>query len=58
MTGGLGVRSVTRPDVAPADVVHFTIVPPESAPLDFINLAHDLAVSPEGSSLLDRTKVQ
>ena len=39
-----------RPEAVPApDLVRFTIVPPESAPLDFIPLAHDLAISPDGT---------
>ena len=48
--GGLAVWGLMRPEAVPAaDLVRFTIVPPESAPLDFVPLAHDLAISPDGT---------
>ncbi len=49
LVGGLGVWTTTRFEPSPADVVRLTIVPPESAPLSFFRLGHDLAVAPDGS---------
>ena len=56
---GLAVWTVTRPEPTPApDLVRFTIVPPDTAPLDLPGTLHDLAISPDGTQVVyqsDRT---
>ena len=46
---GLSVWTLTRPEVVPANVMRFTIVPPEDAPLSLAGNPHDLAISPDGT---------
>ena len=51
--GGLAVWTLTRPDVIiPADLIRFTIVPPDTAPLNFVGNRQDLAISPDGSQVV------
>ena len=50
---GLAVWSVTRPEPTPApDLMRFTIVPPDTAPLDLPGTLHDLAISPDGTQVV------
>ena len=46
---GLAVGALVRPEVVPANVMRFTIVPPEDAPLSFGGNPHDLAISSDGT---------
>ena len=46
---GLAVWSVSRPDVIPAGLVRFSIVPAETAAMNFVGTRRDLAVSPDGA---------
>ena len=50
--GGLAVWTLTRPDVIPADLMRFAIVPPDTAPLSFGGGRQDLAISPDGSQVV------
>ncbi len=50
--GGLAVWTLTRPDVIPADLIRFTIVPPDTAPLNFAGGRQDLAISPDGTQVV------
>ena len=51
--GGLGMWTVTRPEVVPAGLVRFSIVPPAAAPLSFAApFGHDLAISPDGTMVV------
>ncbi len=52
LAGALGVWAVARPDPVPADVMRFTIDPPDDAPLSFIGAPHDLVISPDGSQII------
>ena len=49
---GAGVWTVTRPDVVPADLMRFTIVPPDTAPLHLPGNGHELAISPDGTQVV------
>ena len=50
--GGLAVWTLMRPDVIPADLMRFLIVPPDTAPLGFAGARQDLAISPDGSQVV------
>ena len=52
--GGLAVWTLTRPDVIPADLIRFVIVPPDTAPLGLQGSRQDLAISPDGSQVVYR----
>ena len=52
IAGALGVWTVARPDPVPADVMRFTIDPPDDAPLSFIGAPHDLVISPDGRQII------
>jgi serine/threonine-protein kinase len=47
--------ALMRPDVVPADLVRFTIVPPDTAPLAFGGTVQDLAISPDGTQVVYRS---
>ena len=47
---GLGVWAMMRPD--PEGLVRFTIVPPDTAQVDFSGPFHDLAISPDGTQIV------
>ena len=49
---GLAVWTMTRPDVIPAGLVRFSIVPPETAPLNFVGVLRDLAISRDGTQVV------
>ena len=49
---GLVVWAVTRPDVRPADLMRFAIVPPDTAPMNYIGNWPDLAISPDGTQIV------
>ena len=50
--GGLAVWTLMRPDVIPADLMRFVIVPPDTAPLSFGGARQDLAISPDGTRVI------
>ena len=50
--GSLAGWSVTRPDVVPAGLMRFTIVPPDTADLNFVGPGRDLAISPDGTQVV------
>ena len=53
--GGLSVWALMRPDVVPADIVRFRVVPPASASLLPRSSAQpDLAISPDGTQIVYR----
>ena len=49
---GLAVWTVTRPTVNPAGLMRFSIVPPETAALNFFGAQRDLAISPDGTQVI------
>ena len=49
---GVAVWTVTRPDVAPPDLMRFAITPPETAPLEFHRLSRTLAISADGGQVV------
>ena len=49
---GLGAWSVMRPDILPVDLMRFTIVPPDTAPLHAPGNSHELAISPDGTQVV------
>ena len=49
---GLGVWALTRPDIMPADLMRFAIVPPDDAPLNYVGGLLDLAISPDGTHVV------
>ena len=46
---GLTIWTATRPE--PGDLIRFTIVPPDTAPLGFAGPHQDLAISPDGTQI-------
>ncbi len=52
VVSSLAVWTLTRPDVIPADLIRFAIVPPDTAPLGFGGFSPDLAMSPDGSQVV------
>ena len=44
--------TVTRPEVVPAGLVRFSVVPPDAAPLSFAFSGRDLAISPDGTMVV------
>ena len=55
--GGLAVWTLTRPDVIPGDLIRFTIVPPDAAPLDLPGRGPDLAISPDGTQVVYQSRL-
>ena len=54
---GLAVWALTRPEPTPApDLVRFTIVPPDTAPLDLREVAHELAISTDGTQVVYQSR--
>ena len=51
LTTGFAVWSLARPEVVEADVMRFSIVPPEALPLSS-SLHRDLVISPDGTQIL------
>ena len=49
---GLAVWAMMRPDVVPPDLMRFTIVPTDTAPLDLPGTLHDLTISPDGTQVV------
>ena len=49
---GLIVWTMMRPVVLPSGLVRFSIVPPETDPLSFVNVFRDLAISPDGTQVV------
>ena len=54
---GAGVLAMMRPDVIPTGLVRFTIVPPETAPLDLARFDQELAISPDGTQVVYQSQV-
>ena len=52
VASSLAVWTLTRPDVIPADLMRFVIVPPDTAPLNFFGPWQDLAISPDGTQVV------
>ena len=53
VVGGLSVWAVTRPEPVPApDLMRFTIIPPDTAPLHALGTNHELAVSADGTQVV------
>ena len=52
VTGGLAVWTMTRPEVVPTGLVRFSIVPPDTAPMNLVGPDRDLAVSPDGNQVV------
>ena len=50
--GLLEAWSVMRPDILPVDLMRFTIVPPDTAPLHAPGNSHELAISPDGTQVV------
>ena len=50
---GAGVWNLTRPEILPADLVRFSIVP--SPPLDLPGVSESLAISPDGMQIVYRS---
>ena len=50
LIGGLAVWSFTRPE--PSDLIRFTIVPPDTTPLQIGAIRHDLVISPDGTQVI------
>ena len=53
---GLVVWTVTRPEIVPIDPIRFTIVPPDDAPLSLLDRTRDLAISPDGTQILYKSR--
>ncbi len=51
----LAVRTMMRPDVVPADLIRFTIVPPDTAPLALGGTRQDITISPDGAQVVYRS---
>ena len=49
---GVGVGTLMRPDVIPADLIRFTIVPPNTAPFSVRGNRQDVAISPDGTQVV------
>ena len=49
---GLAAWTLTRPDLIPADVMRFAIVPPDTAPLNRRSVFQNLAISPDGTQVV------
>ena len=49
---GLAVWTMTRPEVIPADLMRFVIVPPDTAPFDFGGGRNDLAITRDGTQIV------
>ena len=49
---GLAVWAVTRPEVVPAGLVQFTILPPDTAPFAFLGGQHDLTITRDGTQVV------
>ena len=49
---GLGVWALTRPDIMPADLMRFAIVPPDDAPMNYLGGQPDIAISPDGTQIV------
>ena len=49
---GIAVWTVTRPTVVPEGLVRFSVVPSETAPLNFFGNHPDLAISPGGTHVV------
>ena len=54
---GLVVWGGTRPDVVQPDLIRFTIVPPDTDPLDAFGLAGDLAISSDGTQVVYQSRM-
>ena len=55
----LAVWGLTRPEAVPApDLIRFTIVPPNTAPLSTFDNLRDLAISPDGTQVLYKSRGQ
>ena len=52
VASGLAVWMLTRPEVGPADLIRFTIVPPDAAPLGVTRSDRDLAISADGTQIV------
>ena len=52
VAAGLAVWTSARPDTAPADVMRFTITPPEEAPMSVALGPRDLTISPDGTLIV------
>ena len=48
----LAVWTMTRPEVTPAEVMRFAIVPPDTAPLDLRGNREDLVISRDGADII------
>ena len=55
-TAALTVWTLVQPNVDPMDLVRFTIVPPDGAPLDASASARELAISSDGTRLIYRSR--
>ncbi len=53
---GLAVWGMTRPDVIPADLMRFTIVPTDTAPFSGVGLFRDLAITRDGTQIVYQSR--